>query len=97
MKVAEKNFWEAGPKSDRLYFTDVAGTRWTLERDGRAVPGSMGARCLVCMTDVAVRRLWEFPLDWRVLAQGDLQRLVDLPRGGQHPTAGNAKPPVPVA
>jgi hypothetical protein len=68
------------PGAEEFFFTDVGGTHWAIsERDGSAVPGSRGSRYLVCMTDNAVRRIWDFPVEWRHLRRDDLQMLVDRP------------------
>ena len=84
MKVEEKSVWGDVSQHEQLCFTDARGIHWSIsERDATNVPGSMGARCLICMADAAVRRLWEYPRNWRQLAKDDLQRLVDRPRGGR--------------
>ena len=37
------------------------------EHDGRAVPGSRGERCLLFASEGVVRRVWDYPADWRDL------------------------------
>ncbi|GJG85516.1 hypothetical protein tb265_06970 [Gemmatimonadetes bacterium T265] len=49
-----------------------AGVTWTVtERDGAGVPGNAdgvrGLRCLVFASPEAVRRVWDYPPDWRAL------------------------------
>jgi hypothetical protein len=44
------------------------GELWHVtERDCSHVPGALGARCLVFMSDRAFRRVWSYPADWRHL------------------------------
>jgi hypothetical protein len=55
---------DAGPVS--VY--DDQGVRWVVsERDAASVPGARGPRCLVFMSDTAVRRVWTYPATWRHL------------------------------
>ncbi|GJG85974.1 hypothetical protein tb265_11550 [Gemmatimonadetes bacterium T265] len=49
-----------------------AGVTWTVtEQDGAGVPGNAdgarGPRCLVFASPEAVRRVWDYPPDWRAL------------------------------
>lgn len=89
MQHDAKALWGAPSQREQLSFTDHRGTLWSIsERDATNVPGSKGARCLICMADAAVRRLWEYPRNWRQLAKADLELLVDRPRGGV--AVGNA-------
>ena len=50
----------------------VAGVPWTVtEQDGLCVPGNAdgahGARCLVFASPEVVRRVWDYPPDWRTV------------------------------
>lgn len=49
-------------------FVDDAGVTWRVtEHDGRDVPGARGPRYLRFTSDYTVRRIWEYPADWRSL------------------------------
>jgi hypothetical protein len=49
-------------------FTDEDAMLWTVtEREGHAVPGSRGSRCLIFDSPEAVRRVWDYPAGWRDL------------------------------
>ena len=55
----------------------VGGVTWTVtERDGAGVPGNgdgaRGRRCLVFASPEAVRRVWDYPPDWRALPDAAL-------------------------
>ena len=51
---------------------------WTVrEMDARGVPGARAARCLICESTEVIRRLWDFPHDWRQLEDGDLAALCE--------------------
>jgi hypothetical protein len=55
----------------------VASVTWTVtERDGAGVPGNAdgarGRRCLVFASPEAVRRVWDYPPDWRALPDAAL-------------------------
>jgi hypothetical protein len=59
-----------------VHFIDAEGTRWQVtERDCRLVPGALGPRCLVFMTDGVLRRVWEYPEEWRTLSGNGLVAL----------------------
>jgi len=52
------------------YMELVDGTfvRWYVsEVDGRAVPGTRGSHCLLFACDGIIRRVWEYPPNWRTL------------------------------
>lgn len=52
------------------------GERWTVsEVDARDVPGSCGDCCLICESDLSVRRLWSYPAEWNRMEDA---RLLDL-------------------
>ena len=51
---------------------------WTLrEMDARGVPGARAARCLICESTEVVRRLWNYPSDWRKLDDVELAALCE--------------------
>ena len=61
---------------DAVWFRDANRiTWWVTERDGLGVPGSRGAHCLVFMSDYAMRRVWQYPNDWRELEPESLEAL----------------------
>ena len=49
------------------------------EYDARGVPGATGTSCLICETESAMRRLWNYPADWQRLDDGKLLALFDQP------------------
>ena len=56
----------------------VDGTwqQWTVvEIDGTRVPGSHGRRCLIFARPECIRRVWDYPSDWRALDNDALMRL----------------------
>lgn len=60
------------PRSARgvefVEFLDATYRRWRVaERDARADPGARGDTCLIFACDDAVRRVWEYPAEWREL------------------------------
>jgi hypothetical protein len=59
---------DEGPR-DAVVLRDVRGTRWVVsERNTAAVPGARAPRCLVFMSEEAVRRVWTYPASWRDLS-----------------------------
>jgi hypothetical protein len=42
------------------------------EVDGETVPAARGSRCLIFDSESAVRRVWDYPADWRDLPPGEL-------------------------
>jgi hypothetical protein len=59
--------------SGRVIVHDDRGVRWEVsERDAAHVPGARGPRCLVFMSDSAVRRVWTYPPTWRLLSAAAL-------------------------
>jgi hypothetical protein len=51
-----------------MQHVDGAWLRWSVvEVDARAVPGAHGARCLVFTRENCIRRVWDYPADWRTL------------------------------
>ena len=60
---------DVGP-AERL--VERGDRHWTLrEMDARSVPGARAATCLICESTEVIRRLWNYPDDWREL--GDLE------------------------
>ena len=50
--------------------------QWTVvEIDGATVPGAHGARCLIFARPECIRRVWDYPSDWRALDADALMRL----------------------
>jgi len=67
----------AGPAAGAARSFAVGGVAWTVtERDGAGVPGNAdgarGRRCLVFASPEAVRRVWDYPPDWRALPDAAL-------------------------
>jgi hypothetical protein len=55
-----------------------ADRRWTLrEMDARAVPGARAPRCLICESTEVIRRLWNYPRNWRELDDRELATLCE--------------------
>jgi hypothetical protein len=55
---------------------DGVWLRWSVvEVDARAVPGAHRARCLVFTRPDCIRRVWDYPADWRGLDEAGLAAL----------------------
>ena len=55
---------------------DGSWQQWSVvEIDGAVVPGSHGARCLIFARPDCVRRVWDYPSDWRALDDEALLQL----------------------
>ena len=55
---------------------DGASLSWSVsEVDTRRVPGTRGARCLLFTRDGVIRRVWDYPADWRSLDAAGLATL----------------------
>jgi hypothetical protein len=55
---------------------DGVWLHWTVvEVDARMVPGSHGARCLIFTRQDCIRRVWDFPSEWRALDATALEEL----------------------
>ena len=51
---------------------------WTVrEMDARGVPGARAPTCLICESTEVIRRLWDYPNDWRKLDDAALVRLCE--------------------
>ena len=57
----------------------VRGEReWRIrEKNMGTVPGAHASRCLICESDDVVRRIWNYPENWRELSDDELLRLCD--------------------
>ena len=63
------------------------GERWTVsEVDARDVPGTCGDSCLICESDLSVRRLWRYPADWNGMDDAGLLDLFAAPLVRSTPT-----------
>jgi hypothetical protein len=59
--------------ADPVVVHDDQGVQWVVtERDCTSVPGARTDRCLVFMSEYAVRRIWAFPRAWRTLSPDEL-------------------------
>jgi hypothetical protein len=68
-----------GP-GDPVIVHDAHGARWVVtERNTAAVPGARAPRCLVFMSEAAVRRVWAYPATWRDLSPDALLALSERP------------------
>ena len=58
----------AGAPVAFIQHVDGAYLRWSVvEVDAGGVPGARGARCLTFTRDGCVRRVWDYPANWRTL------------------------------
>ena len=63
-------------ENGRRFRDPDSGVYWTVvEVDGRTIPGARGPRCLVLQSEIAIRRVWGYPGDWRSLSDADLTAL----------------------
>ena len=59
-----------------LYYLDDECSHWSVvEVDARAVPGARGVRCLIFMCESCIRRVWDYPPDWRTYDDAGLAAL----------------------
>jgi len=57
-------------------FRDAAGCTWSAhEVAAGAVPWAHGPRCLLFGSETVVRRVWDYPPDWRALSDAELEAL----------------------
>jgi len=57
-------------------FHDVDGNCWAVhEVDTRAASWSRGRSCLIFSSELGIRRVWEFPVDWNRLSDAELEGL----------------------
>jgi hypothetical protein len=55
---------------------DEEWLQWTVvEVEADGVPGAQGARCLVFSRPSCIRRVWNYPVDWRTLDAAGLAAL----------------------
>jgi hypothetical protein len=54
------------------------GRQWTVrEVNAHGVPGARRETCLICESAEVIRRIWDFPADWRVVDDEALWNLCD--------------------
>jgi len=54
------------------------GRQWIVrEVNARGVPGARRDTCLICESAEVIRRIWDFPSDWRVVDDEALWKLCD--------------------
>ena len=67
------------PAPEPVKFVERLGderVHWSVvEVDARGVPGARGARCLVFANSRSIRRVWDYPEDWRTLDDAALSAL----------------------
>ena len=60
-------------------FAQLANGEWVqwmvVEVDAAGVPGARGPRCLVFTRADCIRRVWDYPTDWRTLDAAGLTAL----------------------
>jgi hypothetical protein len=64
----------AQDRLSRSYYA-ADGSVWSVTELAGNVPGRPGQRCLVFASADAVRRVWNFPANWRDLTDADLESL----------------------
>jgi hypothetical protein len=61
------------PETGSVVFFDGGGRRWQVtEASGATVPAARGPSCLIFASSEAVRRVWDYPDDWRELSAEEL-------------------------
>ena len=62
--------------SPQLVFVDKSGVDWRIyERRRAEVPAPRGDSCLIFESCAAIRRVWNYPRDWRTLSTEELAAL----------------------
>ena len=56
-------------------FRDGDGQIWSVRELASVAPWSRAKRCLVFASEMAVRRVWEVPSNWRALTDPELEQL----------------------
>ena len=57
-------------------FRDKEDNCWTVQEvDTSKVSWARRPSCLIFSSELAIRRVWDFPADWRKLGNGELERL----------------------
>ena len=64
----------ADAEGNRTY-RDGDGQIWSVRELAPIAPWSRSKRCLVFSSEMAVRRVWEVPSNWRALTDPELERL----------------------
>ena len=60
----------------RLIFVDSAGVDWRIYEFACVdVPAARGPQCLVFESDAAIRRVWNYPTNWKDLSSTELTAL----------------------
>ncbi len=60
----------------RLCFVDSLGTDWRIYEVASAnVPAPRGSNCLIFESTQAVRRVWNYPVNWQKLSSAELTAL----------------------
>ena len=55
--------------TDDVEFTDAANVFWRVsERNCSGEPGCRGERCLIFSSADTIRRVWQYPVEWRSLS-----------------------------
>jgi hypothetical protein len=73
--AAGEKFLNTAPVHFREWF-DAEWYDWTVtEVEAAGVPGSRGARCLLFTRLDCIRRIWNYPADWRRLDAAGLAAL----------------------
>lgn len=63
-------------RRDRRWFSAADGRRWTVrELSVGGAPWAQGPRCLVFEGEGRMRRVWDYPADWRDLSDPALEAL----------------------
>ena len=66
----------SGAARATVEFVDERGVQWRVwERDARGDPGAPHDACLIFACMEAVRRVWDYPANWRTLSPAELARL----------------------
>jgi hypothetical protein len=56
-----------------VVFVDRNGRAWAVtEASGATVPAARGPNCLIFANAEVVRRVWDYPADWRELSADEL-------------------------
>ena len=67
------------PTDAPVRFTQRVGEQWfewsVREVETAGVPGARGPRCLLFTRESCIRRVWDFPADWRTLDTAELAAL----------------------
>ena len=65
-----------GPSITFVQWADASAVAWTvMEVDSAGVPGARRSRCLVFARESCIRRVWDYPANWRTLDDAALAAL----------------------